>query len=461
MATSKILGLGHEHCLKYQALPIKREKSHLWVALSDPENTAVIADLSDITGMNIMPIFVNPEEIRIGINRLFAASENEAIENTDTIHFIDSVIETGIANRASDIHIEPYHNCLRVRYRVDGHLHTYNSADISLLAGAISHLKIKGGMDISEKRRPQDGRFSLRSENFQKEKIEFRISILPTVFGEKAAIRILYDNTALIKKTDLGFFPEDLERLTALLKRPYGAVFVTGPTGSGKSTTLSSFLEELNTELVNIVTVEDPVENPIPGVNHIAAESGASISFAHVLRNILRQDPDIIMIGEIRDEDTARIAIQAAITGHIVLSTLHTNDAAGVIERLLDMGIEPYLAASALNGVISQRLVRRICENCKQPAKLSAAQAKLLDINANMQVFKGRGCDACLNTGYRGRLAVYEIIVLDDHMRRQISESPYPFAVELRSTSTFKKTALRHLIAGNTDADEIVRIIAL
>ena len=453
--------MGYEYSLKYQALPIKCEKSHLWVALTDPEDTAVIAALSDITGMNIMPVFATPEEIRIGINRLF--NPNEIGEAADTIHFIDSIIETGIANRASDIHIEPYHNSLRVRYRVDGHLHTYKSADIALLAGAISHLKIKSGMDISEKRRPQDGRFSLYSDaaSYKQEKIEFRISILPTVFGEKAAIRLLYDNTTLLKKTELGFFPEDLELLTTLLKRPYGAVFITGPTGSGKSTTLSSFLEELNTELVNIVTVEDPVENPIQGVNHIAVEKGVDVS--NVLRNILRQDPDIIMIGEIRDKETAGTAIQAAITGHIVLSTLHTNDAAGVIERLLDMGIEPYLAAAAINGVISQRLVRRICEHCKQPTQLTDAQAKLLGLatGTGTIVYKGIGCESCMDTGYKGRLAVYEIIVLTEDMQRKISENPYPFAAELRLKSTFKKTALRHLIEGNTSADEIIRVIVV
>jgi len=473
--------LGHEYATKFQVLPIKHENDRLWVAMAEPNNIALITDLIDLTGMFVVPVFAHAEDIRLQINNLLATDAISTIasqflvdaqlsKRTDiqdpallaeissapAVRVLDSIIEIGILNRASDIHIEPYGNRLRTRCRIGGVLRTYNSVDISILPNVISRLKIMGNVDIAEKRRPQDGRFSMEPHG---EKIEFRLSTLPTAFGEKAVLRMLYDQTRLLTKEDLGFFPNDLEALTQLFHRPYGAIFITGPTGSGKSTTLNKFMMELNSEGKNIVTVEDPVENPIMGVSHVNVEPAVGVSFASALRHILRQDPDVIMIGEVRDEDTARIAIQAATTGHVVLCTIHTNDAAGVIERLIDMGIEPYLSASALCGVISQRLVRRICSGCIAPTQLTLQQANILGIPKDEKVFAGTGCYSCGNTGYKGRLAVYEHIILDDAMHRKMSETPYEFAVELRANSTFMANAVRHVLAGNTTVEEVLELL--
>jgi len=473
--------LGYEYANKYQALPIKLEQEHLWVAVVDPENSDLLAKLAHITGCFIMPVKARAEDINLYINQLLSADAISTIASqflvdqqlgqradiqspellaeisaAPAVRLIDSLIETSIISRASDIHVEPLSDSLRTRYRIDGHLRTHTHVDISLLPNVISRLKIMGGMDISEKRRPQDGRFTM---GLRGEKIEFRISTLPTVFGEKAAIRLLYGQAGRLRKTELGFFSDDLANLTSLFNRPYGAIIMTGPTGSGKSTTLNSFLYELNHESKNIVTVEDPVENPIQGINHVNVERSAGINFAGALRHILRQDPDILMVGEIRDEETARIAIQAATTGHLVLSTLHTNDAAGVIERLVDMGIEPYLASSALGGVISQRLVRRICKNCVEAVAITNDYAKFLGIVENTMVYMGRGCNSCENTGYKGRVAVYEYIVIDDDMSRNISVHPYEFAAQIRESGHFKKNAVRHILAGNTTVDEVIKIL--
>jgi type IV pilus assembly protein PilB len=272
-------------------------------------------------------------------------------------------------------------------------------------------------------------------------------------------IRLLYDQGTRLKKSELGFFSDDLERIENLFSRPFGAIFMTGPTGSGKSTTLNCFLEGLNSETLNIVTVEDPVENPITGVSHVNVERGAGLNFAGALRHILRQDPDIIMIGEIRDEETARIAIQAAITGHVVLSTLHTNDAAGVIERLADMGIEPYLSAAALNGVISQRLVRRICKECTAPAALTPRQARILNLPLSTPVSEGTGCSFCNHTGFRSRFAVYEYILMDEKKRRRMTTNPAKFAASLRKKTLLRENALRSLLAGHTTAEEVIRAL--
>jgi len=483
--------LGHDYALQYSALPLGLENGFLRVAMSAPDNLNIITHLADITGHFIMPVHAEEKDIRFYINKLLGGDAIESIESqflvderrdfaenfseispetmakvnaAPIVRFLDSLIEAGVINRASDIHIEPFEQHLRARYRVDGALVTYSLVDISMLASVISRLKIMGGMDISEKRLPQDGYFSMlvssKGENGKKsERIDFRLSTLPTFFGEKAVIRLLYAKKDL-KKTELGFYQNDLECLTELFTRPHGAIFITGPTGSGKSTTLNCFLEELNSETLNIVTVEDPVENPIQGVSHVRVERSAGLNFAGALRHILRQDPDIIMIGEIRDEETARIAIQAAITGHVVLSTLHTNDAAGVIERLLDMGIEPYLAAAALNGVISQRLVRRICWECSAPAVLSPRQARLLNLPGNTGVRQGKGCAHCNFTGLHSRFAVYEYIVMDENKRRKMSTSPAEFAAELRKNGGLRKNALRSLSDGRTTADEIIRILS-
>ena len=474
--------LGHTHAVKLTALPVIKEKNHLWVAMSEPDNMKKIADLSDLTNCYIMPLCADEDDIRFYINEIFGEEAISTIasdfvvdkrlkdrvetpeflaeiSSAPAVRLIDSLIETGVLHRASDIHIEPFGRQLRTRYRVDGDLLTFNTVDLTLLPNIISRLKVMGGMDIAENRKPQDGHFTMETGG-KNGKIDFRLSTLPTAFGEKAVIRLLYGQSVRLKKDELGFYADDVEKLTELFKRPYGAIIMTGPTGSGKSTTLNCFLNDLNHESKNIITVEDPVETPILGINHVNVERAAGLNFAGALKHILRQDPDVIMIGEIRDEETARIAVQAAITGHVVLTTLHTNDAAGVIERLADMGIEPYLTASALNGVISQRLVRRICADCAEQDKLSVNQARILGMEAGTPVMKGRGCGHCGFTGYRSRFAVYEYIIIDEKMRVRMSTAPARFAAHIRKKRGLRTTALRSMIEGKTTADEVIRVLS-
>jgi len=468
--------LGHEYALKFAALPISIEGEFLKVAMAEPSNFNIISDLSDLTGKIILPILAEKSDLEFYIDQVFAKAKVEEIEsrfmlnlredksdsefdygidfeakiaNAPAVQLVDSLIESAVLKRASDIHIEPYGRNLRVRFRIDGRLVAHKNVDISLLANVISRLKVLGGMDIAEKRMPQDGSFSME---VGRRKIDLRLSTLPTVEGEKIVIRLL--KKIRLAKGDLGFFPDDLERLTKLFTRPFGAIFMTGPTGSGKSTTLNCFLEELNDEEKNIVTVEDPVENPIPGISHVTAQR--QLTFADALRHILRQDPDIIMVGEIRDEQTARIAISAAITGHVVLSTLHTNDAAGVVERLCDMGLEPYLIAAALNGVVSQRLVRRICRECATDSILTLQQSQILKISPKTPVRCGAGCVHCDFTGFHSRIAIYEYFAMNESHRRKMSEDPAGFAATVRGYGGLRKNALRALEAGFTTADEII-----
>ncbi|MCL2362891.1 MAG: GspE/PulE family protein [Defluviitaleaceae bacterium] len=473
--------LSHDYASRYTALPVKQEGSHLWVAMEDPLCIPAIMDLTDITGLFIVPMLARGTDIRRLIDQLYGkeAMHNiasqflveeklkqryqtpdtgliEQLSAAPAVRLIDSLIESGILNRASDIHIEPYGSSLKARYRVDGELINFAMVDLSLLPNIISRLKIMGDLDISEKRMPQDGHFSMYIYG---EHVEFRLSTMPTHLGEKAAIRLLYGQGSRPKKDQLGFFPKDLERLTRLFHLPHGAIFMTGPTGSGKSTTLTGFLEELNHEERNIITVEDPVENPLMGVNHVKVERMAGLDFANALRHILRQDPDIIMIGEIRDTETARIAIQAAITGHVVLSTLHTNDAAGVIERLMDMGIESYLVATALNGIIAQRLARRICIDCKTPARLTESQGSILKLNLKTPVFTGIGCGHCNNTGYKGRMAVYEYIIIDDELRSRMVKNPAKLAQHLRKKKGLRNNVAKNVEMGNITAEEALRVL--
>jgi type IV pilus assembly protein PilB len=470
--------LGHEYATRFTALPVRQAGNVLWVAMHDPLNIETIGNLAASSDCYIEPLLAREEDIRYYINQTYGADAVHSIASqfvveerlrpdTDpallaelnaapAVRLIDTLIDSGVLNSASDLHIEPYGRRLRARYRADGELLTHSTVDISLLPNVISRLKVMGGMDIAEKRMPQDGHFAM---SVQGQKVDFRLSTIPTVHGEKAVIRLLYGGDARIKKNDLGFLPEDLEKLTRLFHQPYGAIIITGPTGSGKSTTLSAFLEELNNAGRNIITVEDPVENPLLGVSHINASHSGGLGFADALKHILRQDPDVIMVGEMRDEETARIAVQAALTGHVVLSTLHTNDAAGVIERLTDMGVEHYLAAAALNGIISQRLVRRVCTDCSAPALLSREQAIILELAPDTPVFAGAGCGRCHFSGYRGRFAVYEYVLMNEALRRHMSDSPALFAATLRKERGLRRNALQALLSGQTSAEEVIKAL--
>ena len=343
--------------------------------------------------------------------------QEEDVINNPAVRLVDSVIKEAIPYRASDIHIEPFEKNVRVRYRIDGDLQERAEFPIEAYSAICARLKILAGMNIAERRIPQDGRINMVIGGTE---YDFRVSTLPTVFGEKFVIRILDKNAFLFTRKDLGFTDAENVVVDRMLSKPHGIILLTGPTGCGKSTTLYSFLKEVNKSSVNIVTVEDPVEYTMQGINQTQVNTKANMTFAAALRSILRQDPDIIMIGEIRDEETAEIAVRSAITGHLVFSTLHTNDAPGAIVRLGDMGVQNYLVADALVGVIAQRLVKRLCPACKKKGRTNAKEMEILGINEPVSIARPQGCQFCNNTGYKGRIAVHELMYMNDNMRSAV-----------------------------------------
>lgn len=345
--------------------------------------------------------------------------EDDVINNP-AVRLVDSIVKEAIPYRASDIHIEPFEKKVRVRYRIDGDLQERAEFPIESYAAICARIKILSGMNIAERRVPQDGRINMIVGG---KEYDFRVSSLPTVYGEKFVIRILDKTSFHFNREDLGFTPDENAVIDKMLMRPHGIILLTGPTGCGKSTTLYSFLKEVNSTDVNIVTVEDPVEYTMQGVNQTQVNPKADMTFARALRSILRQDPDIIMIGEIRDEETAEIAVRAAITGHLVFSTLHTNDAPGAITRLEDMGVQDYLVADALVGVIAQRLVKRLCPACKKRGKTNAKEMEVLGINEPVSIFRPQGCQFCNNTGYKGRIAIHEIMFMNEHMKNEVTKN--------------------------------------
>jgi type IV pilus assembly protein PilB len=371
------------------------------------------------------------------------------------------MIDQAVRQRASDIHIEPMQDYIRIRYRIDGVLQKKATYNISVLPAIIARIKIIGGMDISEKRKPQDGRITQVVDHVE---YDIRVSILPTVFGEKVVMRLTAKMALTRDKSQLGLKPYELEQFDYILKNPHGILLVTGPTGSGKSTTLYTALSELNTNEVNIITVEDPVEANIDGINQVQVNTKANLTFASALRSILRQDPDIIMIGEIRDAETATIAVQASITGHLVVSTLHTNSAASSITRLEDMGIESYLIADAVIGIIAQRLVRRLCPDCKR-LKFASTEEKSymgIDIDREVPIYEPCGCAKCDNTGYKGRIGVYEIMKMSPNLRRIISHKEGSEALKKQAMKegmrTLKMSGFEYVLDGTTSFSEVVRI---
>ena len=386
------------------------------------------------------------------------SSENEVINNP-AVRLVDSIIKEAIPFRASDIHIEPFEQKVKVRYRVDGDLQQRAEFPIEAYSAISARLKIMSGLNIAERRVPQDGRINMVIGGNE---YDFRVSTLPTVFGEKFVIRILDKTSFQFTRADLGFSPEENKLVDKMLARPHGIILLTGPTGCGKSTTLYSFLKEVNRTDVNIVTVEDPVEYSMAGINQTQVNTKANMTFAAALRSILRQDPDIIMIGEIRDEETAEIAVRSAITGHIVFSTLHTNDAPGAIIRLEDMKVKDYLVADALVGVIAQRLVKKICPACRKRGKTNAREMEILGIDEPIVISRPQGCQFCNNTGYKGRIAVHELMYVNDKMRNAILtekniESLRKVAMENGMTPLW--TSCRDLvIKGSTSIHELMSL---
>lgn len=474
---------------KYRLIPIaisKTQANVLIVAMADPMDIMAIDDISIVTNMQVEPVLSTSESIEFFLDKAFGkqqasaiaeqfkkeqgdvteeedadeASRKEDIENSPIVQLVKNIIEQAARQRASDIHIEPFEYFVKVRYRIDGNLREIMTYDKSLFPAMIARIKILSGMDIAEKRKPQDGRITI---DVDRKEYDIRVSNLPTVYGEKCVMRLAFKEGFKRNKSDLGMRPEDLEKFDNILKNPHGIILVTGPTGSGKSTTLYTALNELNGEDVNIITVEDPVEANVDGVNQVQVNVKAGLTFASALRSILRQDPDIIMIGEIRDGETASIAVQASITGHLVVSTLHTNSTAGTIGRIIDMGIEPYLLGDSLVGIIAQRLVRRLCE-CKKPKKADIAEKKILRIpeNEEVTIYEPCGCQLCGQTGYRGRIGIYEIMTITKTIKRMIADNAtaeeLQAAAEKEGMSSLKSSAAKYVKEGITSVAEMVKV---
>ena len=384
---------------------------------------------------------------------------DDGVVNNPAVRLVDSIIKEAIPYRASDIHIEPFEKRVRVRYRIDGDLQERADFPIEAYSAICARLKILSGMNIAERRTPQDGRINMRVGG---KEYDFRVSAIPTIYGEKFVIRILDKTSFHFTRHDLGFTERENSYIDKMLMRPHGIILLTGPTGSGKSTTLYSFLKEVNDPTVNIVTVEDPVEYTMVGINQTQVNAKANMTFAAALRSILRQDPDIIMIGEIRDEETAEIAVRAAITGHLVFSTLHTNDAPGAITRLEDMGVPDYLIADALAGVIAQRLVKRLCPACKKRGKTNAKEMEILGLDEPISIFRPQGCQFCNNTGYKGRVGIHEVMLMNEHMKNEVTRSKSLEALKAMALQngmvTLWDSCREFVLAGVTSVQELMSL---
>ena len=470
---------------KYKAIAIDKKGNTLIVAMVDPLNFFGIDDIKLYSKMEIETVMATNNEIQSVIEKYYSKEsakkaleefedsslsfidaddleEDEILEVTSApvVRLVNSIVEQAVKNRASDIHIEPYADSIRVRFRVDGDLIEIMKLPRNNLSPIVTRIKIIGEMNIAEKRLPQDGRVeSVINGN----EIDMRISSLPTVYGEKIVIRLLDKSDFIFTKENLGFSQKNLDILDSILRQPYGMILVTGPTGSGKTTTLYAILKELNVSSKNIITVEDPVEYKLKGINQVQVNQKAGLTFVTGLRSILRQDPDTIMIGEIRDAETAEISVRAAITGHLVLSTLHTNDSPSTISRLVDMGIEPYLVSSAIIGIASQRLVKVLCNECKEEHKLDYLQKQILgiDVNDEVTMYKPVGCNVC-NGGYKGRLAIHEIMSVDEGLRKLVDTSANidqvrKYAID-KGMTTLLEAAKDVALEGKTSYEEVIRV---
>lgn len=482
--------VGEKVVRKYMLLPFAlddRQANVIKVAMEDPMNIMAIDDIGIITGMTVQPYLSTHAYISTAIDKLYGKSQANAIaeqfmkeqgsgddagnaeenkrqedvDNSPVVKLVNNIIEGGVRQRASDIHIEPFEYNVRIRYRIDGVLREIISYDRALYAAIIARLKVISGMDISEKRKPQDGRITITVD---RREYDIRVSNLPTVFGEKVVMRLASKEGFKRDKKDLGLSPTDLVKFDNILRNPHGIILVTGPTGSGKSTTLYTALSELASDEVNIITVEDPVEANVDNVNQVQVNVKANLTFASALRSILRQDPDIIMIGEIRDGETAEIAVKASITGHLVVSTLHTNSTAASISRLIDMGIEPYLLGDSLVGIIAQRLVRRLCPECKEPYEADEEEKRVLKVPQNepLKLYKACGCEACGNTGYYGRIGVYEIMPISRKIKNLIASGANADEITAQAVTegmnTLRMSASNYVKQGLTSFSEMMKI---
>ncbi|MDI6840925.1 MAG: type IV-A pilus assembly ATPase PilB [bacterium] len=483
----------YEFARKAMCIPIKKVGKNLQVAMADPTDIALIDDIKFITGCEVEPNIASRTQIQAAINRYYkgediteimkdmkeeelevieeheeeeadVASLQAAVEAAPVVRYVDSLIGGAIRKRASDIHIEPYERMVRVRTRVDGVLFEEPVPPFGLKDAIISRVKVMANLDLAERRIPQDGRIKRK---FEEREVDFRVSTMPTIYGEKVVLRVLDKSALCVDLEKLGFEPKELDQFLRAIQCPYGLILVTGPTGSGKTTTLYSALSRINTPDTNILTVEDPVEYNFVGINQVQVRERIGLTFSSALRSFLRQDPDIIMVGEIRDKETASIAIRAALTGHLVLSTLHTNDAPSAISRLIDMEVEPFLVSSSLTLVVAQRLIRRICQRCKEPTTVPVEALKEVGLSPdemkNITPYHGKGCSEC-NVGYRGREGVFEVMSVTPKIkelalaRRPVSEIT-KVAIE-EGMLTLREAALLKFKRGITTLEEVIRVTA-
>jgi type IV pilus assembly protein PilB len=507
-----------ETARKYQIVPLSRSGATLTIAMTDPTNVFAMDDVKFMTGYNVEPVVASETGVSESIERYYGVApatpaptrgggaiapvstesalemaakaleemptdigEVEVMEDLEeisaealarqgeeapVIKLVNIILMSAISKGASDIHIEPYEKEYRVRYRIDGILYNVMTPTLKMRDAITSRVKIMAKLDIAEKRLPQDGRIKIRfSDQGTSKDIDFRVSCLPTLFGEKIVMRLLDKGKLMLDMTKLGFEAESLRKLESQIQKPWGMVLVTGPTGSGKTNTLYSSISRINTPETNIMTAEDPVEFNLPGVNQVQVRENIGLNFAAALRSFLRQDPNIILVGEIRDFETAEIAVKAALTGHLVLSTLHTNDAPSTINRLMNMGIEPFLVASSLNLVCAQRLVRRVCAKCKEPEDLPPPALEQIGFSPEdaraVKAFRGKGCDKCNGTGYKGRVGLYEVMEITDELRELVLVGAS--ALELRRKAieegmiTLRGSGLRKIKDGVTSVEEVLR----
>ncbi len=476
---------------KYQVIPINRAGGVLTVAMADPSNIFAIDDIKFKTGLRVEPVVAAESAIRNAINKYYdnAGAVDEilkksiedvdmveeggeqvnlselaqATEDAPVVKLVNLILTDAIKKGASDIHIEPYEKIFRVRFRIDGVLYDMMQPPMKLKAAITSRVKIMSALDIAERRLPQDGRIKIR---VAQREMDFRVSTLPTLFGEKVVLRLLDKSNLQLDMTKLGFEPQSLKDFEEAIEMPYGMVLATGPTGSGKTTTLYSALNRINKIDTNIMTAEDPVEFNLPGINQVQMKPDIGLNFAAALRAFLRQDPDVIMVGEIRDYETAEIAIKAALTGHLVLSTLHTNDAPSTVSRLLNMGVEPFLVSASANLIVAQRLLRKICSQCKEETKVPANA--LVDLGfapeeaKATKTHKGKGCANCSDTGYKGRIALYEVMAIRDNVKELILQGAS--TGELREAGrkngmrTLRESGLQKIREGLTTIEEVLRV---
>ncbi len=497
--SSVIKLIPQETAVRYQVVPLSRVGATLTIAMTDPTNVFAMDDIKFMTGFNVEPVVASESDINEAIHKFYgdassveelskvmqdltgdapdleiaaeeeqldAAALERAAEEAPIIKLVNLILTDAVKRGASDIHIEPYERELRVRLRIDGILQAVMSPPLKLKDAITSRVKIMSKLDISEKRLPQDGRIMLKYvRDGRKKELDFRVSTVPTMFGEKIVLRLLDKENLRLDMTKLGFEPESLVKFHRAISRPYGMVLVTGPTGSGKTNTLYSAIATLNTPETNIMTAEDPVEFQLSGINQVQMKEQIGLNFAAALRAFLRQDPNIILVGEIRDFETAEIAVKAALTGHLVLSTLHTNDAPSTISRLMNMGIEPFLVATSVNLIGAQRLIRRICTQCKEV--LEVPEQALLDAGFTPEeakstpIYHGKGCQNCNNTGYKGRVALYEIMEINDELRELVLVGAS--ALELKKKAldqgmiTLRRSGLTKIAAGMATLEEVLR----